>query len=234
MELAKKIQTVLIPENPSVKGYDVAAFMEPADEVGGDYYDILHFDDKDWIVIGDVSGHGVPAGLVMMMVQTSIHSVLSTNPLMDPSELLTLVNKTIAQNIKRLGESKYMTITVLLLSGDTFYFSGLHQDIIILRRETNKIEEVETRGMWLGVMDDLEGTLENDSLKLKQDDVMVLYTDGITEATLNGVMFGEDRLRKLIKKNGKKSPEELKKRILEELKDYKRDDDITAVILKKI
>ncbi|MCP4610030.1 MAG: response regulator, partial [Planctomycetes bacterium] len=75
MELAKKIQTVLLPEEPKISGYKIAAHMEPADEVGGDYYDVINFEGKDWLVIGDVSGHGVPSGLVMMMVQTAIHTV---------------------------------------------------------------------------------------------------------------------------------------------------------------
>ncbi|MCP4610029.1 MAG: response regulator, partial [Planctomycetes bacterium] len=75
MELAKKIQTVLLPEEPKISGYEIAAHMEPADEVGGDYYDVINFEGKDWLVIGDVSGHGVPSGLVMMMVQTAIHTV---------------------------------------------------------------------------------------------------------------------------------------------------------------
>jgi len=234
MELAKKIQTVLLPENPSINGYDIAAFMEPADEVGGDYYDVIQEGDRDWIVIGDVSGHGVPAGLVMMMVQTSMHSVLSTNPHMEPSELLRLVNKTIASNIKRLGENKYMTMTVLLRDkNNTFYFSGLHQDILIYRKESGTVEELETKGMWLGVMDDLTGTLENDTFVMKPGDMMVLYTDGITEATQGNEMFGEDRLRKMVEKYGKKTPEDLKKNLLTELRKYKRDDDITALILKK-
>ena len=80
MELAKKIQTVLLPRAPAISGLEIAAYMRPADEVGGDYYDVINAQGIDWLVIGDVSGHGVPAGLIMMMVQTAIHTVLEGKP----------------------------------------------------------------------------------------------------------------------------------------------------------
>lgn len=80
MQLARKIQTVLLPKKPVIPGYEIAAYMETADEVGGDYYDVINADGKNWLVIGDVSGHGVPAGLIMMMAQTAIHTVLKERP----------------------------------------------------------------------------------------------------------------------------------------------------------
>ncbi|MCP4135249.1 MAG: AAA family ATPase, partial [bacterium] len=80
MEIAANIQTGLLPQNPFIKDYEISAYMNPADDVGGDYYDIINAEGRDWIVIGDVSGHGVPAGLIMMMVQTSIHTVLTQHP----------------------------------------------------------------------------------------------------------------------------------------------------------
>ncbi|MCP4345128.1 MAG: GAF domain-containing protein, partial [Desulfobacterales bacterium] len=104
MEIAANIQSGLIPKEPAIKGYEISAYMEPADDVGGDYYDIINFEDRDWMVIGDVSGHGVSAGLVMLMVQASLHSVLSLKAQIDPSDLLTVINKTIAENIRKIGE----------------------------------------------------------------------------------------------------------------------------------
>ena len=71
MALAKKIQTTLIPENPALEDYEISTCLIPASEVGGDYYDVIN-GDNDWIVIGDVSGHGVSAGLIMMMVQSCL------------------------------------------------------------------------------------------------------------------------------------------------------------------
>ena len=73
--------------------------MFPADEVGGDYYDVINYGGHDWIIIGDVSGHGVPAGLIMMMVQTSIHIVLKNNPEINPADLVKTINSIITKNI---------------------------------------------------------------------------------------------------------------------------------------
>src|SRR3990172_11579193 len=132
MELAKKIQTVLLPEKPEIPGYEISAFMRPAVEVGGDYYDIINAGGMNWVVIGDVSGHGIPAGLIMMMVQTAINVTLSKNPKMPPSELLQAINMTIKKNIIRLGGDKYVTITALaVFDNGRFHFSGLHQNILI-------------------------------------------------------------------------------------------------------
>jgi len=169
MELAKKIQTVLLPNNPSIDGYEIAAYMEPAEEVGGDYYDIINVDGKDWIVIGDVSGHGVPAGLVMMMVQTSIHLALEQNPGMPPSNLLANINHTIFSNINKLSEDKYMTIVVIAaLDKGRFYYSGLHRDIMIYRASTKKIDLIETKGIWIGVMDNIKGMLVDEKFFMRR------------------------------------------------------------------
>ncbi len=187
MDLAKRIQTILLPETPAIKGYEIAANMTPADMVGGDYYDIINVGGRDWLVIGDVSGHGVSAGLIMMMVQTSIHLVLYQNPAVNPSKLLTVVNKTISENIKKIDETKYMTINVLACFDDgNFIHAGLHQDILIYRALTSTVESIETDGVWLGIEDDIDGMMTDSSLKINNGDTMLLYTDGITEAWAAG------------------------------------------------
>lgn len=236
MELAKKIQTVLLPVKPELLGYDISASLEPADEVGGDYYDIISVDGYDWIIIGDVSGHGVPAGLVMMMAQTAIHTVLMENPEMPVSQLLSVVNMTISANIKRLGETKYMTMTVLAgVKNGVFSFAGLHQDILIYRAATGKLDAIETTGMWLGIEGDISQMVPADNLKLELGDCMVLYTDGVTEAiNENGEMFGHDRLLKVIEKNGDKLAADIHHCIVDALDEYEKPDDVTVVVVKRM
>jgi len=237
MEIAKKIQTVLVPERPMIHGYDITAIMTPADEVGGDYYDVINVGDINWTVIGDVSGHGVPAGLVMMMVQTVIHVVLAKFRDINPSELLTTVNKTIAENIKLLGEDKYMTLTVFSLEKDgEFTFSGLHQDILIYRSKTGDVESVPTEGMWIGILDDVDGMNVDSSLKLEIGDTMLLYTDGITEALKvdnDNEMYGDEQLVDALKLLGKESTTVIKEGIISSLDGYKCNDDVTMVVLKR-
>src|SRR5262249_18499339 len=128
MRLARKIQEALVPAAPQLAQCEVAASMKPADQVGGDYYDVVRAGCVEWILIGDVSGHGVPAGLVMMMCQTAVRTVLEVRPDIMPDELLASVNAVLTRNIKKLGEDKYMTISAFRREADgTVYFSGAHQ-----------------------------------------------------------------------------------------------------------
>ena len=243
MQLAKKIQTALIPTEPSIEGYDISAYMAPADEVGGDYYDVINVADKDWIIIGDVSGHGVSAGLIMMMVQTSIHTALHHNPEYEPSKMIEHINKTIAQNMKLLGESKYMTITAFAAhQNGRFMFSGLHQNILVYRQQTKTVDSVETHGMWIGIMDNIDGMLENASLALEEGDTMLVHTDGITEAWKKGTngdgrnrdnMFGGEKLAEVFGTLGHRAVHEIKQGILDALQPYESDDDITLLVAKR-
>jgi len=236
MELAKKIQTVLLPKKPEITGYEISASCEPSEEVGGDYYDVISVGGYDWIVIGDVSGHGVTAGLVMMMVQTAIHTVLNENAETEPSRLLTVINKTIYNNIELMGESKHMTIIVLAAGKEgKFSFSGSHEDILIRRAETGKVEVVESEGMWIGLEPDISGYLSDDILKMEDGDCMVLFTDGITEAICKeGKLFGDERLIRVIEESGDKSAAEIRENIINELEFCEKPDDVTLVVMKKI
>lgn len=244
MQLAKRIQTVLLPAAPSIDGYEISAYMAPADDVGGDYYDVINVSGRDWIVIGDVSGHGVSAGLIMMMVQTSIHSVLEKYPELTPSLLLETVNRVIARNIKLLNENKYMTITVLAChDAGSFHFSGLHQDIMIYRSGKKEIELIETDGMWIGMMDDIVNMNENKIFTLDINDIVLLYTDGITESSIRGnddraskslSFFGPERLSRVFCDLSHEPVEKIREGILAALEGYKSDDDITMVIMKRV
>lgn len=236
MELAKRIQTALLPLKPAIDNFEVAAFMLPASDVGGDYYNILNICGHDWIVIGDVSGHGVPAGLVMMMVNAAIKTVILENPGVSPSHLLTVVNNSLSDDIRRISNDKYMTISALAYHRDgMFTFSGLHQDIMIFRVREGEVESVETSGIWLGIFDDIKGINNDESVRLDVGDVMILFTDGITEARdAVGAMFSDEGLKSCLRETGKKSPEEIKSMIMERLKPYTLNDDVTLVVIKRI
>src|SRR5207237_1436712 len=112
---------------------------------------------KVWVLIGDVSGHGVGAGLVMMMVQTAVRALVC-NPLLpgqslSPARLLSLVNDALQVNLQLLGRGQYMTINALCLDGEHVRYAGLHQDLLIYRARTQQVERIESQGVWLGVMD---------------------------------------------------------------------------------
>jgi len=239
MQLAKKIQTVLLPNNPEIDGFEIKGYMVPADDVGGDYYDIINSKERDWVVIGDVSGHGVPAGLVMMMAQTAIHTVVNHYPNISPSELITTINHSIKENLLRLEEDKYMTLTVFAYNKNgNFTYSGLHQDLMIYRKSSGKVEILESRGMWIGLLPDLKDMNIDDSLHMNTGDVLLLYTDGVTESlNTDGNMFSDERLLHLFENECNKenyNVKSIKNKIDDAMSSYTAEDDITMVIIKRI
>lgn len=237
MQIAKKIQTELVPTHPTADGFEIAVYMEPADEVGGDYYDVIHAGGKDWFVIGDVSGHGVPAGLVMMMVQTAIHTALNINHEMTPSDVLTATNRVIYENIQNLGEDKYMSITVFAcLEDGVFHYAGLHQDILIHRASSQDIETRETHGLWIGLLSEIGDLISDRSLVLEPGDTALLFTDGIVEArTSNGnsEMFSFERLKEAFSQLAKLSPADIRAGLISEIEPFIRDDDVTFMVIRR-
>jgi serine phosphatase RsbU (regulator of sigma subunit) len=194
MDLARKIQTVLLPDATRVGSYELAAVMVAADSVGGDYYDVVEAGDRDWVLIGDVSGHGVTAGLIMMMIQTAVRTIVlnarKRGEELSPALVLSRANTAVRGNLRRISDGQYMTITALELCGAKIRYSGLHQDILVHRAESNTVQRVATRGVWLGLVDDIGDLLENDGLELRPGDTLLLHTDGITEAKLGHERLG--------------------------------------------
>jgi sigma-B regulation protein RsbU (phosphoserine phosphatase) len=189
----------------------------------------------EWVLIGDVSGHGVPAGLVMMMCQTSVRSVLAAFPKIGPDELLAVVNSTLTENIERLGEDKYMTISALRRDPDgSFQFAGMHQDLLIYRAATGDVEHLPAQGTWLGLTSNIRGMNPVRTLRLQPGDSLVLYTDGITEASRDGRMLDIDGLEKTMVAHGAGSAEALLAGILQTLESYEVKDDVAAVIIKQL
>ena len=234
MEIARDIQASLLPKKPILTGFDIATYMHTADLVGGDYFDVIHTEGKEWFLIGDVSGHGVTAGLIMMMTQTAIHTILNSLNSNNPAELLRKVNKVITSNIQKMKLSKYMTLTLFLKDADgVIYYSGMHQDLLVYSAKKKKVEIIETKGSWLGYFD-LHNEYEVETLTMESGDVLFLFTDGITESTnIKNEMFEIDGLVKILNEVGDQSTEEIKTKILESLKEFQTDDDLTFMICKR-
>lgn len=236
MEIAKKIQTALLPRDEILEHYEIAAFMKPATEVGGDYYDIITTSNSNWVAIGDVSGHGVESGLIMMMTQTGIRTSIQQFDKNDPSSIIAQVNKVITENIVRLDVERYMTLTLLSLLKDEIIYSGKHQDILVCRND-NEIEAFSTNGTWIGFIDDISPFLINNSLPVFVGDVILLFTDGITELVNHkGEMFGEQKLIECLKAYSSLPPKDIISAIFKEAEKYQfsQDDDITLLAIKRI
>lgn len=202
MDLARKIQTVLLPNDEVMHDYDVAATMHPASDVGGDYYDFFGVGEAQWLLIGDVSGHGVSSGLIMMMAQTAVRattrSLSKSGVTPAPSEVLAMVNTAIRSNLQKIGGDQYMTVNALRLEADGVRYAGLHQDMLIYRAGTRRVERVETNGVWVGLLDDISPFLSDAKLEMKSNDVLLLYTDGLTEQKTGGGMLGVETLERAL------------------------------------
>ncbi len=235
MQLARKIQEALVPASPQLSSCEIAATMKATAEVGGDYYDVIRSGDREWILIGDVSGHGVPAGLIMMMCQTAVRTVLSVDPTVTPHQLLATVNRVLTQNIRQLGEEKYMTISAFRRDADgTISFAGAHQDVFIYRADQDRVETLETSGLWLGIRDEIAHTLETRSFRLRDRDVLLILTDGITEATRNGALFDTDGVRRVMEGARGKSAGDILAQLFSELADFEIKDDASVLVLRQL
>jgi predicted ATPase/serine phosphatase RsbU (regulator of sigma subunit)/tRNA A-37 threonylcarbamoyl transferase component Bud32 len=241
MEITAKIQSSLTPDMPTSNGYLISSYMKPAQSVGGDYYDIINTLNGDWFVIGDVSGHGILSGLIMMMVQTSIQILRSELDRLTPAQLLLKLILGIEDNIKKIAQSefKYMTITIFKSTPDgRIMYSGQHQDLLIYRKEYNRIDQIPTEGVWIGLgqmLGEPENLLQDKEFILNSGDILLIYTDGITEGEdENGNALGVVGLGEILLNCKKTSPESIQKQILKSIQNYKSNDDISFMIIQKL
>lgn len=172
----------------------------------------------------------------MMMVQTAIHIALSQNPNSEPEELLRIINKTIHRNISMLGGNRYITLTVFAyIDEGKISYAGAHLPALLYRKKTNSIEVIETPGVWIGLVHDIEEMNKNYQFSMSDGDALLLYTDGISEAlTGTGEQFSQNALSELFKSCAHMGAD----KICNIIKDYSEllevDDDITALVLKKV
>jgi serine phosphatase RsbU (regulator of sigma subunit) len=235
MKLARKIQEALVPARPTLDNCEMAARMKATDEVGGDYYDVVRLGGSEWILIGDVSGHGVPAGLIMMMCHTAVRTLLRAEPSIDPDRLLAAVNTVLTENIRQLGEDKYMTISAFRREPDgTVLFAGAHQDVVLYRARENRVEALETSGLWLGLREQISHTLTTRRFRLGEGDLLVLYTDGITEAVKDGRLFDMSGVKGVVAGAQGKSADQVLSDLFEALEGFEVKDDATVLVLKQL
>ncbi|MDB4964238.1 MAG: uncharacterized protein JWP01_4237 [Myxococcales bacterium] len=184
LEIAARIQTSILPRNLEVDGLQIAAKMVTATEVGGDYYDVVAFEDGAWIAVGDVSGHGLTAGLVMMMVQTGVATLVRAQPDASPKNVIRALNTVLYENVHdRLEAERHMTLSLLRYRrGGDIVVAGAHMDAIVWRAATGTTELLGTPGTFLAITQDIDQINHESSWQLGADDLLILLTDGVTEA----------------------------------------------------
>ncbi|MCB1614385.1 MAG: SpoIIE family protein phosphatase [Pseudomonadales bacterium] len=243
VSVARKLQEMVLPkekEMKSIVGLDIAGYMKPADEVGGDYFDV-QFSDPERIkfAIGDVTGHGLESGVVMLMVQTAVRT-LQISGVTRSEDFLRTINSAIFKNMERIRSDKNMTLSLLDYDGHgNFYLTGQHEDVLILRR-TGEIEQIDTTdlGIPIGLAEDISDFTSQRHVYLEEGEILFLHTDGITEAeNIHGEQFGLDRLSALVGGYRDLSSDEIKGLIIDHLNrfigDNKVYDDITLLVIKR-
>ena len=238
MQIATNIQTGILPRDTQVDGLEISAIMHPASEVGGDYYDIIPIDGGCWIGIGDVAGHGLSTGLVMMMLQSVVGGLVRNRPLASPKEILPAINDLLYDNIRcRMGQDEHVTLTLIRYAGDGHLrFAGAHEDILICRAQDGSVECLNTPGVWTAAIRDIGVVTEESRCELFEGDILLLYTDGITEAMNHDrEMFGLDRLAAALARHREKPVGALRDAIIADVRRWMavQADDITLLIAKQ-
>lgn len=238
LEIAARIQTAVLPKMLEVPGLEIATLMQPASEVGGDYFDILPLEHGCWLGIGDVAGHGLPAGLVMLMIQSMVSTIVHDKTELGPADAWRALNAVLTRNVReRLGQDEYATLSLLRYHDDgRVRFAGAHEDLIVYRAATRSAECIPTPGIWLGILPDVsELTIDESELVLNPRDVLLLYTDGATQArNAAGEQYGLERLRLLLERTGELPVQTIRDHIVHEVGEWMaiQDDDFTLVIVR--
>ncbi len=234
VKIAQDIQQSLLPESTvQTSWYSIAGITIPATEVGGDFFDVIQIsDDCVAIAIADVTGHGVGPGILSAMTKSALHSRLEYDT--SPASVLANLNKTIFD----LSEEKMFVTFAYLVADRSQNMVRLatagHPPILYKHHQSNKIEELRTVNLGLGIKRDAQ--FSDVEIPFAQDDSLLLYTDGVIEAmNIKDEEYGNEQLRRVVASaNG--SPEQVCDEIVKKLHEFTKNDvfqdDVSIVCIK--
>lgn len=241
LEITKRLQMMLLPkekELSQIENLDIAGFTEPADEFGGDYYDVLQHHGRITIGIGDVTGHGLESGVLMLMVQTAVRTLMENNET-EPKKFFEVLNRTIYKNVQRMDSTKNLSLCLVNYHEGVLSLSGQHEELVVVR-SNGAVERIDTidLGFPIGLEETIEDFIFQTQVQLNTGDVVVLYTDGVTEAENNlGVQYGLENLCAIVKQSYQESAQDIRQSVIANLRSHigvqKVHDDITLVVLKQ-
>ncbi|MFO0780536.1 MAG: SpoIIE family protein phosphatase [Candidatus Gracilibacteria bacterium] len=238
LELAAKIQKQLLPTTmPKIKGLDVSAGLLPAEEIGGDCYDFIRLgEEKLMMYIGDVTGHGVPSGIVVSIANALAYHLAGKEDILN---LMISMNKVIKEKT-----ASNMFLTMVMLDWDAAanklqFVNAGHEQMIHFHAKDKKVTLTPAGGLALGMFPDIGRLLKVQERVLEKDDVLVLYSDGIPESWKNEKeMYGMARFKRAVSEySDLPSSIAIRNALLADVKEfsgkYKQMDDITLIVLKK-
>ena len=239
LELAQDVQKMLLPQEvPNIPGLEIAAFSRPAQIVGGDYFDFVDFSNGlHGLAIADVAGHGVSASLHMASIQALLRTLVPVNK--SPAAVMRQVHKLFVHNIRF---ETFVTFFIGAFDSSTktlTFCNAGHLPPLVLHKTKSKKESVEMlrpTGAAIGLVEEAE--FAEKTIELQEEDLLVLYTDGVTEAVnLQNQEFGRERLETLIRQAEHMPLKEVVQKIrlsLEEFSEGKPLADDTTIVVSRI
>ena len=235
LKIAREIQQGLLPrELPEIPGIDIAAVNVSSKQVGGDYYDVLRRSQSEYVIaIGDVSGKGTPAALLMASAQAALRALI---PLHDNlPETTARINELTCENT---GGDKFITFFLGIVDIERKvlrYVNAGHNPPLVIRKD-GSIQRLTEGGLILGIMKTLEPYKEG-QVRLESGDLVFLFTDGVSEAmNAAGEDFTDDRLEALVRDAAAKSPRDIIQHVRAAVEEFSQgtpqSDDITMLVLK--
>jgi PAS domain S-box-containing protein len=240
LEITQRLQQMMLPRDEdlsSISNLDISGFMESAAEVGGDYYDVVSGDRGVVFGIGDVTGHGLESGVIAIMVQTAVRTLLASGHY-DSRKFFEVLNRVVYDNASRMNCDRNVTLSLLHYQDRMVTISGQHEEVLIVRGN-GELERHDTLnlGFTLGLESDISHLIDEAKVPLQPGDVMVVYTDGITEAINNvGVTYGIERLAEAVKSSHGQPSKGIREAVLRNLREHIAGqellDDISLLVIK--
>ena len=239
LELAREVQLSFLPaRSPDYAGLDIASVCLPANEVGGDYYDFFQMDGRKLgVVVGDVSGKGMQAAFYMTLMKGILQS-MSTS-LFGPAEILSKANELFRMNAPR-GAFMSMIFGLFDTTAGTWTFARAgHNPVLVHRAAADRPEVIKPSGAAIGLASGsiFSSSLEEKTVPLNPGDLLLIYTDGITEAMdENRSLYDENRLEDVVARSRGRSAEDVVSAIIEDVEAFRgtapRHDDMTMVAVR--
>jgi sigma-B regulation protein RsbU (phosphoserine phosphatase) len=240
LEITQRLQQMMLPRDEDMRkipGLDISASMEPATEIGGDYYDVVCDDGGVVIGIGDVTGHGLESGVIAIMVQTAVRTLLASGHF-ESRKFFQALNRVIYDNVRRMRCDRNLTLSLLHYQDKVVTISGQHEEVLVVRGDGG-LERHDTLnlGFPLGLEEDISSFIGEATVPLRSGDVMVAYTDGVTEAVNDaGIAFGVERLCEVVRTSHQQPAGAIREAVLSSLRNYTEGqnllDDVTLLVIK--
>jgi PAS domain S-box-containing protein len=240
LDVTHRLQHMMLPRDEELRlitNLDISGSMEAAVEVGGDYYDVVADGGNVVFAIGDVTGHGLESGVMAVMVQTAVRTLLASGHC-ESQKFFEVLNRVIYDNARRMNCDRNLTLSLLQYRDKVVTISGQHEEVLVVR-ENGTLERHDTLdlGFPLGLEENISSFIGETKIPLRSGDVMVVYTDGITEAINSaGIAYGIEQLCKVVRTSHRQLADSIREAVLNSVREHAGGqrflDDMSLLVVK--